>query len=297
MSPASVERVEEIVHARQRPVAGAHEQVAALERRPRGGAAVDHAAHEQAVALGQPDGGAHPARHARRRQRDAEPRPLGRLAARQLADAAAQGGVGRQGEDEAAVAADGVEAEQVAGGVDQRAAGRAARQRRGVLDRAGHAPPARAAEAAPGRGDEAEGRAQPAAAGVGEREHRRAGRRRVAGLPGDGLRVAGVDGDDRHVEVGVRAGHAPLGRAAVGERDRDLVAAQHVRDGQHLAGGDDDAGAAAPAAPEPDHRRADLCRRVRHRLLESFEYLVHALLTCNLQVTLSSVGDGTNFGH
>ena len=117
-------------------------------------------------------------------------------------------------------------------------------------------------------------------------------RRRVAGLPGDGLRVAGVDGDDRHVEVGVRPRHAALGRPPVGERDRHLVAAQHVRDGQHLAVGDDDARAAAPAAAEPDHRGADLFRRVGHRLLESFEYLV----TCNLQVTLPSVVDGTNFG-
>ena len=87
--------------------------------------------------------------------------------------AAAHRGVGGQREDQAALDPDRVEAEQPALGVDQRAARRAARQRRGVLDRAADAPPARPAERAPGRGDEAEGGAQPAPAGVGEREHRR----------------------------------------------------------------------------------------------------------------------------
>ena len=69
-------------------VAGAHEQVAALEAGARRRAAVHDAAHEQPVALGQADRGAHPARDARRRERDAEPRPRGRLAARELVDAA-----------------------------------------------------------------------------------------------------------------------------------------------------------------------------------------------------------------
>ena len=79
----------------------------------RGGAVVDHAAHEQAVAVVESDRGAHPARHARRRERHAEPRPLGRLAAGELVDAPAQRGVGRQREDEAAVAADRVEADRL----------------------------------------------------------------------------------------------------------------------------------------------------------------------------------------
>ena len=57
----------------------------------------------------------------------------------------------------------------------------------------------------------------------------------AARLPRDGGRVAGVDRDHGDVEVGVRAGDAARRRVAVSERDRHLVAAQHVRDGQHLA--------------------------------------------------------------
>ena len=77
------------------------------------------------------------------------------------------------------------------------------------------------------------------------------------GLPRDRLGVARVDRDRGQVEVGVRAGHAAVLGAAVGERDRDLLAAQHVRVGQDGAGGGDDAGAAPPSAAEADDRRAD----------------------------------------
>ena len=206
---------------------------------PRGRAAVDDAAHEQAVALGQPDRGAHPARHARRRERDAEPRPLGRLAARQLADAAAQRGVGRQGEDEAAVAADGVEAEQVAGGVDQRTAG---------ASRAAAAPCARSSRprgARAGRGSRARSRTRgrtSCAARARRGWRARAPAHRPAGVsPGShatGCASPVSTRDHRHVEVGVRARPRAPRHVAVGERDRHLVAAQHVRDGQHLAGGD-----------------------------------------------------------
>ena len=52
--------------------------------------------------------------------------------------------VGGHGEDQPALAADGVEPEQAPGGVDERPAGGAARQRRGVLDRAADAAPAAA---------------------------------------------------------------------------------------------------------------------------------------------------------
>ena len=96
-----VERVEEVVHARQLAIAGLDQEVAALEAGRRRGAAVDDRAHEQAVALGEPDRGAQAARDARRRERDAEPRPLARLAAGELVDAPAQRGVGGQREDEA----------------------------------------------------------------------------------------------------------------------------------------------------------------------------------------------------
>ncbi len=113
---------------------------------------------------------------------------------------------------------------------------------------------------AAGGGDEAEGRAQAAPAGVGEREHGRAERRRLdrAGSHATGWRVAGVDRDHGDVEVGVGARpRGPCADLAVRERDRDLVAAQHVRGGEDAARRDHDARAAAPAAAEADHRRPD----------------------------------------
>ena len=66
---------------------------------------------------------------------------------------------------------------------------------------------------------------------------------------------------DGEVEVRVGAGHAAVLGAPVGERHRDLLAAQHVRVGEHAPGRDHDAGPAAPAAAEADHRRARRARR------------------------------------
>ena len=106
-----------------------------------------------------------------------------------------------------------------------------------MLDRAADAAAARTAEAAAGGGDEAERGAQPAAAGIGEREHRMAGRDRVddRGVPGDGGRVARVDRDHRDVEIGVGAGDRAERDLAVAAPDGDLVAAQHVRAGEDAA--------------------------------------------------------------
>ena len=67
--------------------------------------------------------------------------------------------------------------------------------------------------------------------------------------------------DHREVQVGVGAGDAAVLRAPVAERDGDLLAAQHVRAREHPPGGDHDAGAPAPPAPEPDHRRPDAFAR------------------------------------
>ena len=106
----------------------------------------------------------------------------------------------------------------------------------------------------------AEGDAQAAAAGVGEREHGQAGAppRRRARAPSA---TAGAAPVSTSMTATSRSASAPATRPvhdlAVGARDRDLVAAQHVRVGEHRLGGDDDAGAAAPAAAEPDHGGAD----------------------------------------
>ena len=107
-----------------------------------------------------------------------------------------------------------------------------------MLDAPAIAAAARAAEAAPGRGDEAERGAQAAPAGVGERDDRRADRGLAVGRGSQstGATLAGVDLDDGEVEVGVDAGTRPGLAAAVGERDGDLLAAQVVCVREHAPG-------------------------------------------------------------
>ena len=142
-----------------------------------------------------------------------------------------------------------------------------------MLDRAADPAATRPAERAAGGGDEPERRAQPAAAGVGEREHGAAGAQLRDGgrLPRDGRGAAGVGRDHRDVERFVEAGDAPERDLSVGAPDRHLVAAQHVRVGQHAALGDHHARAPAPAAAEPDDRRPDPLRGRGDRLLKRFE--------------------------
>ena len=240
------------------PLVDRHEQVSVLQAGAVGRAAVLHAADEHAVALGQPDRAAQAPGHAGRDHGDAEAGTPRRLALPQGVGAAREALVGGDGEDEAALAADGIEAQQPSLGIDQRAAGRAAGERGGVLDRPGDPPAPRPAEAPGGAGHEARRHAQAATAGIGEREHGGAERRRSGlGRPGDGLDVARVDLDRGEVEVGVDARHAAALAAAVGERHGDLVAAQVVGVGEHAAGADDDAAAAPPPAAQADDGGAD----------------------------------------
>ena len=146
-----------------------------------------------------------------RGRRGASPRPSASTRRRSAASAG-------QRQDQAAVHAHGVDADQPAVGVDQRAAGRSARERRGVLDRAADAAAARPAERAARRRHEPERRAQPAAAGVGEREHdacRSRARPRSAHSTGGASPVStAIDGDvGVDVDAGDRAGlAAPVAR-------------------------------------------------------------------------------------
>ena len=73
----------------------------------------------------------------------------------------------------------------------------------------------------------------------------------AAVAPGDRRGTGRVDCHDREIAVAIDTGHGAAGRAPVGERDGDLVAAQVVGIGQDLAVGDDDAGAAG-VAPDAD---------------------------------------------
>ena len=117
--------------------------------------------------------------------------------------------------------------------------------------------------------------AQPAPAGVGEREHRLADADVVdarSGSQRDRRGVAGLDRDGGEVEVGVRARHAAVLGAAVGERDGDLLAAQDVGVGQDGAGGGDHAGPATPAAAEADDGGADGVGCGCDRALKFVEY-------------------------
>ena len=132
--------------------AGGDEQVAARDARPRrpGCRPARRARAGRRAPAGRRRRASGARRAAARARRRAAAGPPPRRAP-SASTRVAQRRVGGQGEDQPALEPDGVEAEQPPGGVDQRAAGGAARQRRGVLDRAGDAPAARAAERAAGR--------------------------------------------------------------------------------------------------------------------------------------------------
>ena len=102
--------------------------------------------------------------------------------------------------------------------------------------------------------------------------------------------------DDRDVEVGVGAGHAALGTSP----SANVTATSSPRSTCATVStwpvGDDDAGAAAPAAPEPDDRRPDALRPRPSPPAESSrgprssrsQSPLSSRVTCNLQVTTVS---------
>ena len=156
-----------------------------------------------------------------------------RLAAAERVDALAQRGVGRQGEVEALADPVRVEPDEPSLGVEQRAAGRARRERRGVLDAARDPPAARAAERARDRRHGPEGDARARRRGVAAAPKTAApSGDAVAVAPLERRRAGGVDVDDGEVAVAVDAGDRADVAAAVGEGDGDLVAAQVVGVGE-----------------------------------------------------------------
>ena len=176
-----------------------------------GGAAVLDAAHQQPVALRQPDRAAHaaaPRAAARSRRRAA--RRARHLAAPQRLDPLAHG-VARRGSRRSGrrPAARVLRPSRRPSDVDERPARRAARQRRGVLDRAAD----RAARAGRGsrrrrtrRSPSVVRRPRPPGFASASTTASRAPSE-SPGRPTRRARVAGVDAHDRQVDVGVDAGH------------------------------------------------------------------------------------------
>ena len=202
-------------------------------------------------------------------------------------DPAAQRLVGGYGQVEALAEAVRVDPEQLSLRVEDRAARGAGQQRGGVLQAAGDAQAARAAEGPVDAGDGPERHPQPAPARVGQGEDGRpdggccGGPRQRGGLAGVGL-------DDGEVAVDVVPGHVPLGRAPVGEGDRRLAAAHVVRVGQHPPLAEHDARADAPPLPDAGYRGAGVLRQPRDaglNLVEDRHHRPFLPVSSNLQVT------------
>jgi hypothetical protein len=140
-----------------------------------------------------------------------------------------------------------------------------------VLEAAGDAPAAGAAEGPLDAGDEPERHPQPAPARVGQGEHRCPNARGTVGRPGQRRGPAGVDVNDGQVGVDVMPGHAPLGGAPVRECDRHPIAAHVVRVGQHPALAEHDAGADAPPLPDAHHRGTGALRQLPDACLDLVE--------------------------
>src|SRR6185312_11857207 len=253
----------------------------------RGRAVFGDPADEQALGVGETHGAAQSPGHVAGSDRDAELRRPDGFPAGQCVDPAAQRLVGGYGQVEALAEAVRVDPEQLPLRVEDRTARGAGQQWGGVLQAAGDAQAARAAEAPVVAGDGPERHPQSAPARVGQGEH---------GCPDGGYRggprqrgrLAGVGLDDGEVAVDVAAGHGPLGGTPVGEGDRRLAAAHVVRVGQHPRLAEHDARADAPPLPDAGYRGAGVLRQPRDaglNLVEDRHYRPFLPVSSNLQVT------------
>ena len=163
----------------------------------------------------------------------------------------AQGGVGRQGEVEALADPVGVEPDEPALGIEQRAAGRSGRERRGVLDAAVDPTAARAAELARDRGHEPERDPRAATVARPGAEDRGADRKRIAVAPVERRRAPGSTSMTARSPSPSKPATLPMTRrpsakVTVTWSPRRLWALVRT-----LPGREDDAGAARAAA-DPD---------------------------------------------
>ena len=236
-----------------------HDEVALGDPGLRGGGVVLHLADEEPIALRQSDGATQLARHVGRGQANAKASTGRRLAPAQGGDSVAQGRIGGDGQVEAVAEPVGVDAEQPAVEVDDRSAGRARHERRGVLDGSGNTAAARPTEGAAGARHESERDPRPVPVRVAEGHHGRAD----AGCIGAQLQRRGAFCrclEDGEVAVGVDAECLCVGGSSIGEGDRHLVAVEVVRIRQDPVLADDHAGAATPSVADPDHRWSDSLR-------------------------------------
>jgi DNA-binding HxlR family transcriptional regulator len=230
------------------------DQIAALDPGLRGGAPVLDRAHQDPVALREPNRPAHAARDAGRGHCETEARARRLLAALQPLDGLAEAAGDADRDDQSAVEAQQVDAQEASVGVEQRAPGRASGQRRGVLERTRDAATSVTPKRSVGGGDEAERRPEPPSARVADGDDRGAHAGGGVG-PLERVDLTGVDREHRKVEIAIGRDRLRGRLAPVGERHRYLVGGP-MRGGEHATRGDDDAGADPPAAPDPDDSRA-----------------------------------------
>ena len=230
-------RLQELVGVGHGPATDLDDQVTGLDPGRGGRTAVLDAADQDAVTLGEPDRSAHPARDVGWRDRDAEPHPLRRLAATKRIDPLAKLVVGRQREVEALADAVRVDADEPAGCVEERATGRARRERRRVLDAALDPPATGATEGTRDRGHKSERHSRSAAVARSGAEDRRPDSKCGTVAPLERRCIGGVDVDRRKIAFAVEAGDGAADASAVGERDGDLVTADVVGIGDDLARG------------------------------------------------------------
>ena len=221
--------------------------------------------------------------------RDAQAGPIARLAAGKRVHAGLERRVGGKGEVEPLAHPVRVDAHERAVRVEERAPGGSRRQRGGVLQRPGDAPPAGATEGPFNGRDEPERDARPAGRSRCGRKDRGADRG-APRRPGDRRDVRRVDLHDGEIAVPVDALGGAAGDPAVGEPDGHLRTAQVVGVGEDAAVADDDAGAAEPGT-DPDDGRADGACDGGDGFLELFkdghgdECLAFRVVTCDLQST------------
>ena len=260
-----------LVRVGQGRTGGGDDQISFMDSRRIGRAVFLDAPNQNPVAVRQTHGPPQMPRHMTRRHRHPEPRPNGRLTARQGVDPGPQIVVGGQGQIEALAEALRVQPEQPPLGVENWTARRARRQRSRVLDAAADEPAAGAAERPGHSGDLTDGGPQAAAPGSRHGEHHGPYPRQRSAPPRQWRRAGGVDFEHGEIAVHVHAKQTATLPPAVGEDARGSIAVDVVGVREDPVGGQDHAAAPMPASADADHGRRGSLGYLCHCLLKFVE--------------------------
>jgi hypothetical protein len=229
-------------------------------------------ADQQSLRVRQTDGAPHASGDVRRRYANAKSDPSLGLASGQCVDSGSQRLISGNGQIETFTEPVGVQPEQPALGIDDRAARGAGKEWRIVLNASSDSPTTRAAEAALETCDEAQRDAQSSSTRIRESKDRSAEGWRSVRRPFDGWEIPCIDGNDSEITIDILSANLTCCCAPVVECDAHFVRAYVVGVCQHLIFADNHARSHTPALTDADDGIADLICYALNLFLDSVEY-------------------------